>query len=348
MPIVQRAEDDYFRLSPIVDFMVNPANTIGAAGAGISKEFRDRYPAFYDTYRNACVSGKFKIGSLFTWRDIKSMNYAIMTVATKDHWMDKSEISYVRKALIAMREYLQAGDTGPRSLHTLAMPMLGAGNGQLPVDEVLPMIYDYLDDLDNVIHLCRRPSDLGRIPKYLAIIGPRRLRPKDSLPNKKGWEIEEDRAYVEAHVNKALENWGLKWEDFDAVVSGGADGVDSIACGSDRKHHSYEYSLAKKYHQAPPVICKADWDRFGRSAGMIRNRTVMDIATHIVAVFHPSVVSIGTPMALKLATTMNEGLQNKKAIQVFGDDRYSSFTNDFHPKYDGVNRYTSKDIVYRS
>jgi O-acetyl-ADP-ribose deacetylase (regulator of RNase III) len=319
MPIVKRASDDYWSYLRYghVDYMVNPANTKGIAGAGLSKEFRDRCPSFYPAYKSLCESGQFKIGKIFTHRDKQSMPYSILTVATKDDYRDASRIEYVKRALQAMREYLTM-ENGRRSKHTVVMPMLGTGLGQLSVHEVEPLIYDYLDDLDNVIHLSMRPDAFVRLPRYLAIIGSRRVT---------------DYAYVERCVLGALSDWGMTWSDFDAVISGGATGVDTVACGIDRRDSTASASLAGRYHTHPPVICKADWDRFASRAGMIRNKTVIDIATHVIGISKTDVESRGTPAAIlhahKINTDANAVVKN---IRTYGNDDWLKWNTPLSPQ----------------
>ena len=331
MPVVIRAESDFFRLAPLVDIMVNPANEMGAAGAGISKEFRDRVPGFYERWNRRCKLGHFKIGQPHAYRDHAQMNYTILSVATKRHWKDPSELEYIERALRDIREYLLA--LPERKYMTVAMPALGCGNGQLDRSIVIPMIYDLLDDLDNVVHLSMRESDIGHFPKYLAIVGPRHLCSPEYEPKLERWQIEESRQYVDECVKSALATWGLAWSDFDAVVSGGADGVDAIACGLDRQHPSYLQSLAHRYHAVPPIICKADWPRFRKSAGYRRNQTVADIGTHFVAPFkvEDKVIprSVGTVHTLDILRSINKHLpsEHRKRVLTFGHEDYTVFNS---------------------
>ena len=58
----------------------------------------------------------------------------------------------------------------------------------------------------------------------------------------------------------------------DMIVSGGADGVDSLA---------EQYARA---HGIQPVILPALWDNFGKAAGKIRNSNVVKVA-HIIVAF---------------------------------------------------------------
>ena len=57
----------------------------------------------------------------------------------------------------------------------------------------------------------------------------------------------------------------------DVVISGGARGVDSAAV-----QYAQERGLAVE-------VYPADWDRHGKTAGFIRNQTIVDNADYVVA-----------------------------------------------------------------
>lgn len=71
------------------------------------------------------------------------------------------------------------------------------------------------------------------------------------------------------------------------VVSGGAKGVDSIAENYARKNN------------LPVTIFKPDWKRFGRGAGMIRNRDIVLESQQVLAFWDGS--SKGTLNSINLA-----------------------------------------------
>ncbi|MGN6031452.1 MAG: macro domain-containing protein [Thermomicrobiales bacterium] len=45
------------------DTLVNPVNCIGVQGAGLARQFRDRFPGLDAEYRAACRSGRLRLGS---------------------------------------------------------------------------------------------------------------------------------------------------------------------------------------------------------------------------------------------------------------------------------------------
>ena len=58
---------------------------------------------------------------------------------------------------------------------------------------------------------------------------------------------------------KVIKISGYKITSSDEIVSGGARGVDTLA------------EIYAKKNNIPITIFKADWDKYGRSAGVIRN-----------------------------------------------------------------------------
>lgn len=71
------------------------------------------------------------------------------------------------------------------------------------------------------------------------------------------------------------------------VVSGGAKGADSLA---------QQYA---EQNQIPVEIFKPDWKRFGRGAGVVRNREIIEAAEMVVAFWDGK--SKGTESSIKMA-----------------------------------------------
>lgn len=60
-------------------------------------------------------------------------------------------------------------------------------------------------------------------------------------------------------------------EDIEAVISGGARGTDSLAARFAGEHH------------LPLVVVPADWKRYGRKAGPLRNAEIVSRADTVAA-----------------------------------------------------------------
>lgn len=97
-------------------------------------------------------------------------------------------------------------------------------------------------------------------------------------------------------------------EDYEStiIVSGGAKGADSMA-----EIYASEMKLST-------LIYEADWERFGKRAGFIRNKLIVDNSDFIVAFWDGK--SKGTKHTIDLAT--NAG---KEVIII----RYKNYVRDY-------------------
>ena len=73
----------------------------------------------------------------------------------------------------------------------------------------------------------------------------------------------------------------------DGIVSGGAPGADTLA-----EHYAHE-------HNIPMIVHRAEWDRYGKSAGLRRNARIVADADAMIAFLAPE--SKGTRNSIKLA-----------------------------------------------
>ncbi len=76
------------------------------------------------------------------------------------------------------------------------------------------------------------------------------------------------------------------------IISGGAKGADTLA-----------EQYAEK-HAVELLIFKPDWKQFGRGAGMVRNRQIVDAAEHIMAFWDGQ--SKGTKASIDYARKMGK------------------------------------------
>ena len=70
---------------------------------------------------------------------------------------------------------------------------------------------------------------------------------------------------------KLLESTLESLPEITQIVSGGAKGADSLA------------KTYAEQHQLPLVIFKPDWKQYGKGAGIVRNRQIIDAAQMVVA-----------------------------------------------------------------
>ena len=78
----------------------------------------------------------------------------------------------------------------------------------------------------------------------------------------------------------------------DEIVSGGAQGADNLA-------EKYAY-----YAGIPVTIFKPNWDKFGKSAGFVRNSQIVEYADGVVAFWDKT--SKGTEHSINLAKKANK------------------------------------------
>jgi len=146
------------------DIRVNTVNCVGVMGAGLAKQFADRYPGLLARYKRACESGEVQPGRLYVWR------YGLTWVVnfpTKRHWRGASRYEDVAAGLDALRELL-----APLRDLRVAVPALGCSLGGLDWRRVWPMIVEKLSGLavDIVCVVSREHHDL--IEKALSITAP--------------------------------------------------------------------------------------------------------------------------------------------------------------------------------
>ena len=125
------------------DIIVNPCNCKGVAGAGLSLEFKKRYPDNFKAYKEACDNGILRPGWPFWYRE---EHCAIVNFPTKDHWRNPSRYQWIEEGAENL-----ARDIFRKSF-TVAMPKLGCGRGGLEwpkVRKILQNIFCY--DSYNVV-----------------------------------------------------------------------------------------------------------------------------------------------------------------------------------------------------
>ena len=137
--------------------LVNPVNTSGVMGAGLAREFKYRFPEMHRQYQKLCNEGKFKIGSLFFWRD-PLYHHCVLNFPTKDYWGSPSKIEYIEKGLQTFKEEFRDW-----SIFSISFPQLGTGLGGLPWAEVKPVMEKYLDGIGIPVYIHIYPSEKDHI-----------------------------------------------------------------------------------------------------------------------------------------------------------------------------------------
>lgn len=129
-------------------------------GAGLAKQFKERYPEMFKQYKEGCSSEKIKLGQNYIWinpnafrSDIRCTDYGefaeIICMPTKNHWKDSSDLSWIILALQDIRDYITVNYAPSCSI---AIPKIGCGLGGLNWEnQVKPEIEKYLGDLEHNI-----------------------------------------------------------------------------------------------------------------------------------------------------------------------------------------------------
>lgn len=126
--------------------LVNPVNKAGVMGAGLAKEFANRFPNNYRHHRQVCASGKILEDSVSVYEEGGKI---IFNLPTKHHWRDNtSDIVLIHLGLVRLREHIKLNNWGH-----IAVPALGCGLGKLPWSIVKDTIAHELERLDVLVEV---------------------------------------------------------------------------------------------------------------------------------------------------------------------------------------------------
>jgi len=130
--------------------LVNTVNTVGVMGKGIALQFKNQFPNNYKLYREACKNKKLKIGQLLVVEEetLLTGKKIIINFPTKTHWRLPSEYEYISLGLDELVKTIEE-----RTITSIAIPPLGAGNGGLDWQRVKYMIESALQSVDCDVYL---------------------------------------------------------------------------------------------------------------------------------------------------------------------------------------------------
>ncbi len=121
--------------------LVNTVNCVGVMGKGIALEFKKKYPEMFRDYKSRCNKNKVMPGVPYHYKDI--FGNSIVNFPTKDHWRSASRIQDIERGLdIFIEKYKEWGIT------SVAFPPLGCGNGGLIWEDIGPLMYQKLSNID--------------------------------------------------------------------------------------------------------------------------------------------------------------------------------------------------------
>ncbi|HEY6541615.1 MAG TPA: macro domain-containing protein [Ktedonobacteraceae bacterium] len=122
-----------------VEVLVIPVNCVGVAGCGLALQCKQRYPVWYQLYRECCRSGALWIGHPVLHWGIEPM---VLSFPTKDHWRDPSRLVDVEMGLLKANKLCIV-----HGIASIAYPKLGTGAGGLSWKAVRPLMEEYLRGL---------------------------------------------------------------------------------------------------------------------------------------------------------------------------------------------------------
>jgi len=126
------------------DILVNPVNCVGIMGAGLAKQFKIKFPKYFEQYVKLCKDKILSIGKPQLYIDSKN-EISILSFPTKNHYSENSKIDYIRKGLSYVKDnYCSFGIST-----SIAFPLLGCGLGGLDPLDVLCEISLFDVDVEN-------------------------------------------------------------------------------------------------------------------------------------------------------------------------------------------------------
>lgn len=129
--------------------LVNTVNCVGVMGKGIALQFKKRFPDMFRQYKKDCVDGLVYPGHMHVYKtnELIPIQY-IINFPTKNHWRQKSEMSYIVEGLEDLVRVINHYD-----ISSIAIPMLGCGNGGLNWHDVRLLIEEHLGDIDCSVYI---------------------------------------------------------------------------------------------------------------------------------------------------------------------------------------------------
>ncbi len=145
-------------LEATTEAVLNPVNCIGLMGAGLAKQFRNKYPNMFKHYSDACRRGVLAPGRLLIYdRETFDPPFYIINFPTKNDWRQPSKLEYIESGLIALVRILK-----PMGVNSISVPKLGCGLGELDWEDVNSLIKKYLSDVDCQVMVYAEDTKLGK------------------------------------------------------------------------------------------------------------------------------------------------------------------------------------------
>ncbi len=157
-------------------------NTVGVMGKGLASRAKYQFPDVYVVYQDVCRQKKLRMGKPYLYRREESFDDELLDepgkvttangvkwfllFATKRHWREDSDLAGIEAGLQWLADNYRHQD-----IQSIALPALGCGLGNLPWEDVGPLMCRYLAPLEIqvAIYLPREsaPSELSLSREFL-------------------------------------------------------------------------------------------------------------------------------------------------------------------------------------
>ncbi len=148
MPI-EYVAGDLFENAFAVQAFGHGCNCQGSMGAGIAKEFKQRYPEMFQEYRARCKAKPrlFNLGDAWLWK--ADGQPWVFNLGTQEHyWHARATYEAIEAALRRMRE--QADGEG---ISRIGIPRIGGGHGGLSWAKVRAVIERVFGDWSGTLYV---------------------------------------------------------------------------------------------------------------------------------------------------------------------------------------------------
>ncbi|MHA4809215.1 type II toxin-antitoxin system antitoxin DNA ADP-ribosyl glycohydrolase DarG [Flavitalea flava] len=127
-----------------VEALVNTVNTVGVMGKGIALQFKNAFPENFKAYRDAVKTDSVQLGMVFIVpvNPIGTVKF-IINFPTKGHWRYPSKLAWIESGLKDLKIKIKEN-----KIKSVALPLLGCGNGGLDWNQVRPLIEKEMNNLE--------------------------------------------------------------------------------------------------------------------------------------------------------------------------------------------------------
>ncbi len=133
-------------LESSAEALCNPVNCVGIMGKGLAKQFKDKFPNYFNWYQAKCANREIRPGypevygmAKYGLMEDSLETLYIVSFPTKDHWSEKSNLKDIEEALIRLCHKVKE-----RNIKSIALPRLGCGLGGLDWNVVKPVMTQVL------------------------------------------------------------------------------------------------------------------------------------------------------------------------------------------------------------